>query len=146
MRAFIVGLAVLLGVDLTLAPARAADAPEVMGTIELSGGSVGLGIGFSWGSGTLSYKGKQYPISAEGFDVGDLGVSEVRATGKIYNMTSLDQFDGSYSGYEAGATLVAGGDAVTMVNENGVRIALVSGSKGVKLTFAGDTVTLKIKK
>jgi hypothetical protein len=145
MRGFIVGWALVLVLGLVFA-VRAGDEPEVMGTIELKGGSAGAGIGFSWGSGTLTYKGKHYPITAEGFDVGDVGVSEMHATGKIYNMTSLEQFDGSYTGFEAGAALVAGGAGVSMVNQNGVHIRLVSATEGVKLVLAGDTVSLKIKK
>ncbi len=30
-------------------------------TLRLSGGSFALGIGVNWGSGTLTYKGKDYP-------------------------------------------------------------------------------------
>jgi hypothetical protein len=35
------------------------------GTIELSGGSVAVGIGFAWGSGKLHYKGKSYDIDVK---------------------------------------------------------------------------------
>jgi len=125
---------------------RAAGDAEPVGTIELKGGSVAVGVGFSWASGTLTYKGKQYPITADGFDVGDVGVTDVRATGKVYNMTSLSDFDGAYSGFSAGATLVAGGAAVAMTNQNGVHMELTSGSEGVKFTFSGGTVNFKIKK
>jgi hypothetical protein len=31
-------------------------------TLRLSGGSFAAGIGFSWGKGTLTYKGKDYPV------------------------------------------------------------------------------------
>ena len=145
MRRTVTGIALVA--LLALANAAAADdAPAVDGTVELSEGSVGVGIGFSWGSGTLTYKGKKYPITASGFQVGDLGATKVRATGEVYNMTDIGYFDGTYSGFEAGATLVAGGDGVTMTNENGVRLRLKGTSEGVKLTFAGDSVVLKIKK
>lgn len=130
----------------TASGARADEAPAVAGTIVLEEGSAGVGIGFSWGSGTLTFAGKQYPITASGFQVGDIGVSSVRATGEVYNMTDLGLFDGTYSGFAAGATLVAGGEGVTMTNENGVQIRLEGASKGVKLTFAGDSVVLKLKK
>src|SRR5262249_50030746 len=35
------------------------DTPD--GTVRLSAGSVAAGIGFSWGGGTLTYQGKEYP-------------------------------------------------------------------------------------
>ena len=31
-------------------------------TLRLSGGSFALGIGVNWGSGTLTYRGKDYPV------------------------------------------------------------------------------------
>ena len=39
-------------------------------TLRLSGGSFALGIGFRWGSGTLSYKGKDYPVKVNGLSIG----------------------------------------------------------------------------
>src|SRR6266498_3986467 len=38
--------------------------------LRLKGGSFAAGIGFSWGSGTLTYKGKDYPVSVNGLSVG----------------------------------------------------------------------------
>ena len=143
MRGGLIGI--LVATSLTLASAAAADEPAT-GTIELKGGSAGLGIGVSWGKGTLTYEGKQYPISAEGFNVGVIGGASIDASGKVYNLTKLEDFDGSYSGFAAGAALVAGGDAVSMQNQNGVRVEFISKNQGVKLTFASDTVTLKIVK
>ena len=35
-------------------------------TLRLSGGSFALGIGVNWGSGTLTYKGKDYPVKVKG--------------------------------------------------------------------------------
>ncbi len=39
-------------------------------TLRLKGGSFAAGIGFSWGSGTLTYKGKDYPVSVNGLSLG----------------------------------------------------------------------------
>lgn len=127
-------------------PAPAEDVPKPSGTIEFEGGVIAVGIGFSWGSGTLTYQGKKYPITASGFDVGDLGGSSVQASGTVYNLINLDDFDGNYSGFDAGAALVAGGDAATLQNEHGVRILLTMKTEGVRLILAGDTIGLKLKK
>src|SRR5437870_2448651 len=35
-------------------------------TIQLKAGSIAAGVGVSWGSGTLTYKGKSHPISVNG--------------------------------------------------------------------------------
>src|SRR5438105_13805075 len=77
-------------------------------TLRLSFKSVAVGIGFSSGSGTLTYKGKEYPISVSGVSVGKVGISGSSATGKVYNLKSLADFDGHYVGAGTGMT-VAGG-------------------------------------
>src|SRR5262245_46163820 len=133
MRKLIVGLMGLMAflVVVGIVPASAADdSAAATGTIELKGGTAGLGVGFSWASGTLTYEGKTYPISAKGFNVGEVGGSSVDATGTVYNLTKLSDFDGSYSGFAAGAAVVAGGDVVSMVNKNGVHIELTSKTAG----------------
>ena len=52
---------------------QAAEKPDA--TLRLSGGSVAAGIGWSWGSGTLTYKGKDYPISVKGLSLGKVGIT-----------------------------------------------------------------------
>jgi hypothetical protein len=45
-------------------------------TLRFSGGSFAAGIGFSWGSGTLTYRGKSYPVKVKGLSVGKVGVTK----------------------------------------------------------------------
>jgi len=144
MRRMIIGAMVVLGLGLALT-VRAAEQATPDATLELHGGSVAAGIGFSWGGGTLSYKGKQYNISADGFDVGSVGISNISAAGKVYNMKKLEDFNGNYTGVGAGAAAGGGGGAVVMQNQNGVKIELVSTSQGVKLSLAVGGVKMQIK-
>jgi hypothetical protein len=65
-------------------------------TLELSEGDVAAGIGWSWGGGTLTYQGQQYKFKVEGLSVGDVGVSEVSALGKVYGLEQLEDFSGHY--------------------------------------------------
>src|SRR6266487_3396384 len=93
--------------------------------LRLKGGSFAAGIGFSWGSGTLTYKGKDYPVSVNGLSVGKVGITGSSATGEVYNLQRLQDFDGHYvaSGRGGrGVILAGGGSAVTMRNQNGVRV------------------------
>jgi hypothetical protein len=121
----LMGLGVAVALVLSVAAARAADAPPDA-TIELKEGSVAAGIGFSWGSGTLTYKGKSYPVSVEGLSVGAVGITEATAKGKVYGLTDLTKFDGVYTAAAVGATTVAGGNVAAMKNQNDVRIELFS--------------------
>jgi hypothetical protein len=114
-------------------------------TVKLSGGSVALGIGYSWGSGTLTYKGKQYPFSVTGLSAGEIGAASADASGDVYGLTKLEDFNGSYTSTSAGAAAGGGGGAATMRNQNGVSIRLIATSRGVKLKAAVDGVKIQLK-
>ena len=45
------------------------------GTIELSGGKVAAGVGYSWGSGTLFFHGKRYPLNVSGLSLGSTAMN-----------------------------------------------------------------------
>ena len=131
----------LLAVTLNLA--RAASTPDA--TISLSADSVAAGIGISWGSGTLTYKGKTYPISVDGLSVGDAGISKITASGKVYGLNKLEDFNGNFTGVAAGATVGGGGGVTAMQNQNGVRVELVTTTQGLKFALGANGVNMKIK-
>ena len=96
MRRVVVGLTavgslVSLLVGLSLAQAKKPDA-----TLTLSEGTVAVGIGFSWGKGTLAFQGKTYPVKVEGLSVGEVGVNRASALGSVYSLAKLADFDGNY--------------------------------------------------
>ncbi len=115
-------------------------------TLKLSEGSVAVGIGWSWGSGTLTYKGKDYPFKVEGLSVGDVGVTKAEANGKVYNLKKVEDFNGIYSAGSAGATVGGGGSATAMKNENGVEITLLATTQGLNFKLAGQGVKLTLTK
>ena len=114
-------------------------------TVKLSGGSVGVGIGFSWGSGVLTYKGKEYPFSVQGLSAGDIGASSGEASGDVYGLKKLEDFNGNYTSTSAGASIGGGGGAATMRNQNGVSLHLVATARGLKLKAAVDGVKIQLK-
>ena len=105
----------------------------------------GRGIGFSWGSGTLHYKGKSYPIKVDGLTVGAVGVTRANATGSVYHLHRLEDFPGTYAAVGAGAAVGGGGSVASMQNQNGVVIKAKSTSQGVKLKLGVDGVTMSLK-
>lgn len=115
-------------------------------TLRLTGGSVAAGIGYSWEKGTLTYKGKDYPVSVKGLSLVKVGITKVTATGKVYNLKNLRDFDGNYNAAGAGMTLAGGGSVVTMKNQNNVRVELSSTNKGVDFSLGGAGVSMNIKK
>lgn len=124
--------------------AQAAEKPDA--TIRFSGGSVAAGIGWSWGKGTLTYKGKDYPVSVKGLSLGKVGITKATASGEVYHLKSLKDFDGNYTAAGAGITLAGGRSAVTMKNQNGVRVRVISTNRGADITLGGAGVDLRIKK
>jgi hypothetical protein len=127
-----------------LSVAQAEDTPDA--TLKLSAGSVAAGIGYSWGSGTLTYMGKDYPITVKGLSVGDVGASKIEASGSVYNLKKLADFDGNYTAATAGATIAGGASVTAMKNQNGVTVNLVSTSQGLKWSLSASGVDMKISK
>jgi hypothetical protein len=79
MRKPLIVLAIGLGLLLGHILPTSAQVPD--GVIELSGGSVAAGIGFSWGSGTLIFQGKRYPLKISGFTLASVGITDYTAAG-----------------------------------------------------------------
>jgi hypothetical protein len=108
--------------------------------------SVAVGVGLSWGSGKLNYKGKTYDLNVDGLTAGSVGVSEAEATGEVYHLNKVSDFDGNYTAAVAGGTVGGGGGALIMENQNGVKIELKATTRGVSLTAGVSGVKLSIKK
>jgi hypothetical protein len=115
-------------------------------SLKLTEGQVALGIGWSWGKGVLTYKGKHYPFKVDGISVGDVGVTEAKAEGEVYNLKKLSNFTGSFTAAAAEATLALGAGAVAMKNENGVVVHLYPKTKGVNLKLAAEGVKFTLEK
>jgi len=145
MRRMMIGIAMIAALGLGLTIARAAEEKTPDATLKLSAGSMAAGIGISWGSGTLTYKGKDYPIDVRGLSVGDVGITKIEASGSVYNLKKLDDFTGNYTAAGAGLTVAGGAGVATMKNQNGVQINLVSTTQGVKFALGAGGVDIKLK-
>src|SRR5207253_9055809 len=66
-------------------------------TLRLSGGSFAPGIGVNWGSGTLTYRGKDYPVKVKGLSVGKVGMTSSSAYGEVFNLKHPQDFNGHYN-------------------------------------------------
>ena len=115
-------------------------------TLELSGGSVAAGVGFSWGSGTLTYKGQKYPVKVEGLSVGEVGISRATARGDVFDLKKAEDFSGNYTAAGAGATVGGGAGATVMKNQNGVVIEMKSTTQGASLKLAASGIRLTLDK
>ena len=135
---------VALGCLAMFSVAMAAE-PAPSGTVKLISKAVAVGVGVTWGDGTLSLGGKTYPFSAEGLSVADLGVSNITTSGEVFNLTNVADFSGNYVAGEAGIAIVSGPTDTIMKNEKGVVLRLHGTQQGARLTLAAQGVKLTVK-
>jgi hypothetical protein len=136
----VVGLMSLVG-GFAVAQEKKADA-----TLKLSEDDVAVGVGFSWGKGSLTYGGKTYPVKVEGLSVGEVGVSRAAAVGSVYNLKKLEDFNGNYTAAGTGGTIGGGAGVTAMKNQNGVVIEMKSTTQGASLKLAAEGIKLNVVK
>ena len=117
----------------------------VTGTITMVAKGAGLGVGVSWGDGTLRYEGRSHPFSVGGVSVGDVGYSEITAQGRVYNLKRLSEFSGTYAAATGEATVGRGLAGQILRNANGVEIRVDQVTEGVRLQGSVDGITLTLK-
>ena len=113
-------------------------------TIELSGKTVAVGVGFTEATGTLRYNGNSYPVQMKGLSLAQVGASNIKATGEVYHLSNVQDVNGTYASASAGATLVDGHTETTMKNDKGVVIKMHATTEGVDLRLSVDGVSLKL--
>jgi len=142
MRRFFALLGIGLGFLLAQPIASSAQTPD--GVIELSGGSVAAGIGFTWGAGTLIFQGKRYPLSVSGLQLASVGIQEYTAAGSVEGLRRPQDINGVYTAVGAGLTLGGGGSIAAMRNQNGVAIHLTSTSAGLSISLAAGGMKIML--
>jgi len=129
----------LMGSALGMAADKIPDA-----AMDFSGHLVAVGVGVSWGHGVLHYQGKDYPYTLKGFSVPNVGVTDVKGIGEVYNLTNLQSFSGNYNAVSAGVAVAGGGSVAAMENQNGVVIHLHSNAKGLQINASVEGVSIKL--
>ena len=137
---------VALTVFLCLSGLAIAQEKKVDATLTMTEGQVAIGIGYSWGKGVLDYQGKKYNFKVKGLSVVDVGITKATSSGKVYNLKKLEDFNGTYTAASAEGTLAGGAGALTMKNQNGVVIDLVSTTAGINLKLSVEGVSFTLEK
>jgi hypothetical protein len=146
-------VATLFVSTVALAAGDASSAPPIAdgtipsGYVWLSGGSVAVGIGYSWGHGTLYFSKdqKQYKFKLSGVSVVDVGAAGMNAEGEVYNLTSPADLNGNFSAVTAGVTVVEGGSIAWLKNEKGVLVKLHSQTGGVRFNLSADGMRITLQ-
>jgi hypothetical protein len=136
--------ALLVSCSLAAWPIVGAAAPIADATLDISGNTVGVGVGITVAKGTLHYAGKSYPVEMKGVSLPQVGASRITAAGEVFNLRQLADFDGNYAAGSAGATVAGGVTEMTLQNQNGVVIKMHATNQGVDFRLSVDGVSLKV--
>ncbi len=114
-------------------------------TLELTQTSVALVFGYTWGGGTLTFQDKSYKVEIDGLSFMALGYAQAKASAEVFNLKTIDAFNGTYMAASVEGTAWEGAGATTMRNQNGVVIQLFTTTQGLNLKLAPEGVRLSIK-
>lgn len=99
------------------------------------------------GSGTLHYRGRDYPFTVAGLGVGGIGASTLTAEGEVYKMPSVETFAGAYAQGRYGFAIgTASGGELWLQNDAGVIMKLRTKREGLMLSLGGDAVVISFKR
>jgi hypothetical protein len=143
--ALLVSAAATAAGDPSSSPVAAGAIPS--GYVWLSGGSVAIGIGYTWGHGTLYYSKdqKQYKFKLSGVSVADVGGAGIHAEGEVYNLAKPADLGGEYSAVTAGVTIIEGGSVAYLKNDNGVVIVLHSQTGGLRFNLSANGMHITLQ-
>jgi hypothetical protein len=144
-RRVFLGIAAAASIAVVAAGWARAQTPPTTATIEFHGGAVAVGVGFSWGSGTVTYDGKTYPLSVNGLSALDVGASKYSASGTVRHLKSIKDIEGTYAAGELGATVAGGASISSMKNDKGVVIEFNTTRAGLQFSIAPKGATIKLK-
>jgi hypothetical protein len=106
----------------------------------------GFIIGVGGGEGVLTLRGKHYPFTVSGMNVGfTIGASTTKLVGRALNLNGPASIEGSYATLGAGGAVVGGAGGVQLQNGNGVILQLSGPKVGAEVSAAVGGVTVRLK-
>ena len=115
------------------------------GSVRLKVTSVGFIVGVGGGSGTLTFRGKNYRLRLSGVSAGTIGASGMDLVGTASNLRTAADIAGTYSAASAGIAVAGGGKAATLQNSNGVVLSLQGSQVGFQANLSVSGVTISLQ-
>jgi hypothetical protein len=101
-------------------------------------------VGTGAGSGTLAFRGRNYPFTLIGSLIGPGAISTMQASGAVYKLNDVSQFSGPWiQGTGSLAVTTKGNGEIWLANRNGVVMRLSAAQAG--LTFSSGRYELYIQ-
>ncbi len=142
------GLCVGVCMLLIAGTATAGESRVPSATVSIDQVRVAFLISGQMGGGTLHYKGKNYDFKIGGLGVGGIGVASIEATGQVYDLKKVSDFQGAYAQARAGIVIVDKGmeGGLWLENTSGVVMHLNPKRKGIALTLGADVILVELNK
>jgi hypothetical protein len=136
--------AAIMGAAVILAGAPSQSNADT-GTVRLKVTKVGFIVGVGGGSGTLTFKGRNYRLSVGGVSAGTIGAAGADLVGTATNLRVAQDIAGTYSAASAGLAVAGGAKVVTLQNAKGVVLQLQGRQVGFEasLSLSGLTISLQ---
>ena len=138
-RTLIVALVAVLAASVSTARADS-------GTVRISFLKAGWVIGGAVGSGTMTFRGRTYPLSVGGLSYGfTFGGSATELHGRVSNIFRPSDIEGVYGAGSAGAAVIRGAQAIVLTNQKGAVLQVSGRQTGlmVNLDLSGMALSLR---
>ena len=140
-----VGLVCLCG-PLSVGALAQSVPPRPSGSVNIHQVQVAFIGSGSTGGGTLHFGGRSYPFKLGGLGIGGIGISTLDATGTVYNLRRLQDFEGVYGQARVGwAAGEHGKGDMWLQNPAGVYMKLKAKRKGLALSLGADGMLVSLK-
>jgi hypothetical protein len=125
--------------------AQSTPSPQPSGNVKIHQVQIAFIGSGAVGGGTLYFHGRSYPFNLGGLGIGGFGVSTLDATGTVYNLRRLEDFEGVFGQARIGfAVGEQGKGAMWLQNPNGVYLRLKARRQGLALSLGADGMVVRL--
>ena len=124
--------------------ATSAPALADSGAVRLRMANAGFIVGIGGGNGTLTFRGRTYPLRIGGITLGTIGASGGTLVGRARHLRTATDIVGTYSAIGAGAALAGGARVIRMQNSNGVILELQGMQAGFEASLGLSGFSLQM--
>src|SRR3954454_12446309 len=118
----------------TIAPVVLAPSWAATGVVSVEIAKAGFIVGIGGGRGTLTFKGRHYPLKVGGLSFGaTIGASKANLVGHAYNLQQASDIAGTYSAVAASVAVAGGASTIRLQNAKGVVLELRGRNIGLEL-------------
>lgn len=138
-------IAAAIGVMGASSSAFAQSANQPSGTVRLQIVQASFIGSASKGGGVLHFQGHDYKFTTAGGGIGGFGLSKFEATGAVYGLKSVADFDGPYVQLRTGLAVGdLGKGKMWLGNPHGVSMALSGRRRGLAVSLGADALVVSL--